>query len=513
MFLVDTSPSMGKVRTVELNGEERTIQMTNLQWALQFVKLKIQEMVRTLAVPFNQSPTPERRYSTAARPINVVSSSSGVKVSNKWPTLFCLTQVREETNNIINEKNGGYDNVAEYIPVGQPNAATLSKIDALEPSEISGDRMCLHKSWSTLIPDPCCPAIDALIVGIETQAEYLASKKTWTRKVVIITDGESPIEIEDWEATVRKMDALDVNLTIVFVSPLSLGKRLSSSAVVLTLMMKSSLMFSLINHISRYLPSSAFQVILSTYIQRVNEKFYHTLTSEMKAGVIGTCALALRETTRPDIKQTKSTLMGTVLRLGDVDTKSDEALEIIIKTSKCTALSRPKGWKKFAVRERLDDEDEEMSHAENEEDERKVTYAQLRMRTEYLVDRSGGNEEDKDGDVKMEDDDELLDEGDESEREKREKEKAEQLEKVEKEQLIRGFKYGTTYAPCPDGQFPRLPTKKGIDICGFFPAKNVGTFFMPRNFLPSRFHLSSVASLASEKFSTSGPTHPPHSSR
>jgi ATP-dependent DNA helicase 2 subunit 2 len=49
MFLIDTSPSMSKARTVDLptgpNDEERTIEMTNLQWALQFVKLKIQEMV------------------------------------------------------------------------------------------------------------------------------------------------------------------------------------------------------------------------------------------------------------------------------------------------------------------------------------------------------------------------------------------------------------------------------------------------------------------------------------
>jgi hypothetical protein len=74
----------------------------------------------------------------------------------------------------------------------------------------------------------CSPAIDALIVGIETQAEYLASKKTWTRKIVIITDGESPIEIEDWEATVHKMDALDISLTVVFVFPLSPEIRLLS---------------------------------------------------------------------------------------------------------------------------------------------------------------------------------------------------------------------------------------------------------------------------------------------
>jgi ATP-dependent DNA helicase 2 subunit 2 len=46
MFLVDISPSMGKVRTIGLPGEDRSVEMTNLEWALQFVKLKIQEMVR-----------------------------------------------------------------------------------------------------------------------------------------------------------------------------------------------------------------------------------------------------------------------------------------------------------------------------------------------------------------------------------------------------------------------------------------------------------------------------------
>lgn len=59
-------------------------------------------------------------------------------------------------------------------------------------------------------------AIDALIVGIETQAKYLVTKKTWTRKIIIVTDAESPIEIEDWEATVEKMNNLDIQLTVVY---------------------------------------------------------------------------------------------------------------------------------------------------------------------------------------------------------------------------------------------------------------------------------------------------------
>jgi ATP-dependent DNA helicase 2 subunit 2 len=50
MFLVDISPSMGKIREVEVeasDGMTRTVEMTNLEWSLQFVKLKVQEMVCT----------------------------------------------------------------------------------------------------------------------------------------------------------------------------------------------------------------------------------------------------------------------------------------------------------------------------------------------------------------------------------------------------------------------------------------------------------------------------------
>ena len=49
MFLVDVSPSMGTLRTVEVppgpNGEVRTREVTRLEWVLEFVMLKVQEMV------------------------------------------------------------------------------------------------------------------------------------------------------------------------------------------------------------------------------------------------------------------------------------------------------------------------------------------------------------------------------------------------------------------------------------------------------------------------------------
>ena len=61
-------------------------------------------------------------------------------------------------------------------------------------------------------------AIDAIIIGIETKDKYLAKKKTWTRKIVLLTDGENPIELGDWEETAKKINDLGIITTIMQVS-------------------------------------------------------------------------------------------------------------------------------------------------------------------------------------------------------------------------------------------------------------------------------------------------------
>ncbi len=215
----------------------------------------------------------------------------------------------------------------------------------------------------------------------------------------------------------------------------------------------------------------------------------------MKAGTVGNCAYALQEISKPDIKAVRSALLGSILRLGDVETQADEAIEILVKASKCTSMSRPKSWKKYALRE------DDSGQSKND----KSVYAPLKMRTEFYVDRTGGNDKDVDGDVKMEEGDVSLHHGSEVKDEDEKKE--ENLEKVQKEELVKGFKYGTTYVPCPDGQFARLHTKKGIDICGFIDKKNVR--FLPlslfRGFRMFTRELSSAGIGQLETFSIYGP--------
>jgi ATP-dependent DNA helicase 2 subunit 2 len=163
-------------------------------------------------------------------------------------------------------------------------------------------------------------------------------------------------------------------------------------------------------------------------------------------------------------------LQATILRLGDVEVRPEEALEVSVKTSKCTALSRPKAWKKFALREEEGEEGEDETAIDQDDERRReeAIFAPLRMRTEYYIDRREGREEDEE-DEEDNGSDGPDDDGDYTMKNG----KSAMLEKVDDGQRVRGYKYGSTYVPCPDDDFPRLKTTKGIDICGFFQAKNV----------------------------------------
>jgi len=61
--------------------------------------------------------------------------------------------------------------------------------------------------------------LDGIIVGTFLQNEELGKKASWTRRVVVITDGQNPLEIEedDIEATVAKLNEWNVELTVMWV--------------------------------------------------------------------------------------------------------------------------------------------------------------------------------------------------------------------------------------------------------------------------------------------------------
>ncbi|KAJ1310918.1 hypothetical protein OPQ81_009430 [Rhizoctonia solani] len=394
MFVIDVSPSMGTMRTIFLepaeDGTERTKQVTHLQWALQYVMLKVQEMIH-----------------------------NGRKTDQCGVILFGT----EDTNNIVEDAHPGegYTNIVEYIPITHPTPFTLSKIAAIAPSTHFGDRefrSCIKDSKLSIgLFQPS----NGIIVAIQTQSEYLIRKPSWTRRMVLVTDGETPLEIEDWEATTEKINELAINMTIIGVD----------------------------------FDDEDFPFIEpnKSPVKQVNENFWTQFIERVENGQMGTCAYAIHETSRPEPRPTKSAMSNNVFRIGDPEAYPEQAIEIAVKTSKATALVRPHSMKKFTKREAVNATQGGPTQAMSSSEDYKL-YVELKRRTEYVVKLvgNGDDEEDEDGD-------------EDGEKEKREPEG----EVVEKETLVKAFKYGSTWVPCEEGHFEGLHTRKGIEVLAFIP--------------------------------------------
>jgi len=248
------------------------------------------------------------------------------------------------------------------------------------------------------------------------------------------------MELEDWESSVAKLNELEISFLLV-------GVDFDSED-----------------------PEYEYQEPDKSNVKRQNEQFWREFLDRVDNGNMGTLGHAMLYLSKPSIKETASNPMRSVLRIGDVEGKPDQAIEINISTTKCTAVANNKAWKNFAVRIKEGTKDEEEILI-GEDGSRLIVYAQLKHQKGWYVDTKKENDddddkksikkEDADGDVKMEEDSD-----------------SETLVQVEKEDLIRGYKYGTGYIPCADDSFLRLETKKGIDIIGFFDAAKVLLFLL-----------------------------------
>ncbi len=182
--------------------------MTNLEWSIQFVLLKIQEMVSNI--------TESLQKVSRLKPV-----ASKIFHGRKTEQCGVILFGTEETHNLINEANGGYDHVTEYIPIAQPNVNTLTKLQQLRPSEdCVGDR----KLSSEIQNNSCLKLISKLLMqsllALRTQDKYLLKKRDVDSQMVVLTDGESPIVLEDWELTAKKIKSLSVITTIMLETPL-----------------------------------------------------------------------------------------------------------------------------------------------------------------------------------------------------------------------------------------------------------------------------------------------------
>ncbi|KAG8902590.1 ATP-dependent DNA helicase II subunit 2 [Tulasnella sp. 403] len=407
MFVIDVSPSMGNQRTIQLppgpDGEAKTRTLSNLEWALQFVMLKIQDMIY-----------------------------NGRKTDQCGVILFGT----RKTKNTVNTQHGGYDHVTEYIPIGQPTAHTLDLVSAIGPGAFEGD------------------VLDGLIVAIQTQAEYLVRKQSWTRKITLLTDGESQLTTADWDSAVQKINELGVHFTIIGVDFDDDDYKQPDKS-------NRKVYFAVDNY--GYV-SHPHQLRIQ---QRKNEKFYRRIEAELDKGLLGSCYKALEDCALPEVKPVSPAGKGIMLYLGDQEARSEEAIEISAKVHKVTAKASVVSLKKYIKRggrpgERDLDGDIQMGDLTvTGAAVKAAVYAAVDRETKYFTKPPPPSKE------------KAAEEEEEEEVEETERSVG---EPVSSDDLVRGYKYGATWVLVEE-EFERLPTKPGIEVIGFMRTNKAGCLF------------------------------------
>ena len=213
---------------------------------------------------------------------------------------------------------------------------------------------------------------------------------------------------------------------------------------------------------------------------------------------------ALQECARPDVKTTKSVLLATTLRFGNIEDENlrEEAISLAVRTSKATAITRPPTMKRFVRKER------ELNRMDWEGDgavRALEDFAPVNRRVDYYIEKRTEN-----GDTKAEPDIKVEESGD-SDLQLAQRRPLDDSERVESEELVRAYKYGATYVPFEEGTFLKLETKKGLDICGFMPASKVSKHSRDIEF--DSLESSSVVIGLWARFTTSGLILIPHESK
>ncbi|KAG8959142.1 ATP-dependent DNA helicase II subunit 2 [Tulasnella sp. 419] len=275
------------------------------------------------------------------------------------------------------------------------------------------------------------PPLDGIIVAIQTQDEYLGKKASWTRKLVLVTDAENPLNVDDsdgWEGTAQKLNDLHIETKIIGVD----------------------------------FDYEDFHEKNKSALKSENEKFYHQLSESLDNCLIGSCAQALQDCAYPDVKTVKPAVRSTIFRIGDTEVLHEEAIEFSAVVVKVTAKAYSVGLKRFAKREGSR-RDHDGDHVMDEGPKRPPTYAPLERRTEHFVKLQNSAQEEP---VKQE-----LDEDDDEDPQKQ------RGEHVDQEDLVPAYRYGSSYVPIQGG-FDKFPTKVGIEVLGFLHASKFNRSFL-----------------------------------
>ncbi|RSL41737.1 hypothetical protein CEP53_012583 [Fusarium sp. AF-6] len=197
----------------------------------------------------------------------------------------------DETDNKLQDDDG-YENIAVLQELGPMSMTSLRNLQSvIKPSN----------TWSG-------DAISAIVVAVDMMDTF-TKKLKWNRKIILITDGQGPMDADDLSDISKKMNDSNIQLTV-------LGVDFDN-------------------------PDYGFKEEDKPNTKEENEKALKSLVDECENGVFATIAEAIDELDTPRIKTVKpyKTYDGT-LTLGDPD-RFPSAMKINVERYFKTHLARP----------------------------------------------------------------------------------------------------------------------------------------------------------------------------
>ncbi|CAG8571194.1 4356_t:CDS:10 [Cetraspora pellucida] len=206
----------------------------------------------------------------------------------------------DETNNYMNDQTGGYEHVTTLYPIEQPNMSILRTVNnELPRGNVKGD------------------AFDALIVALG-MIDLHCRKLKYTKRIYLLTDGESPINSSDLDAVLHQINDSNVELNI-------LGIGFDD-------------------------PEAGFFEENKSEVKRQSESFFNKIVSKCQKATIFSMEETLKQLSKPHIRTVRPVpIFKGALTLNDAKVSSQTSLTINVEMYSRTTKVRPPTSTKYSA--------------------------------------------------------------------------------------------------------------------------------------------------------------------
>nr|XP_019013387.1 uncharacterized protein I206_01453 [Kwoniella pini CBS 10737]OCF52168.1 hypothetical protein I206_01453 [Kwoniella pini CBS 10737] len=300
-----------------------------------------------------------------------------------------------------------YANVSSDVAIQTAKPKTLEVVMNLDVGEYEGN------------------PVSALMVALD-MIHIHKHTKSWALEVVLITDGESAFRQDEYEEAMERFDNDGVRLSVVGIDFQPINEAVDKS--------KSR---------NKRLSEKFWR----TFVSMLHERISKTTESEEMLPTLETFDEALLESRLPRPAVVNGTVSGIDLHIGSSEVDAEQAITIPIKYSKATMKARPptlsKAWKSAMELQLPNRPSLVKSHS---------TYVVKKIdnvpQSSQMASQAYEATQQASQAQAEEDDEE---------------------EFVEKEDIVKAWRFGSTWVPMEADTFEPMETKKGVEILGFFP--------------------------------------------